>query len=90
MSGILTLNAGSSSIKFCVYRNGSEPEPLLAGQVENLGPIARLGVKGQETVEIGPADHAGALRAILNAIDPVLDGLTVTGVGHRIGQAREM
>ncbi len=84
MSAILTLNAGSSSIKFAVYHNADEPELLQAGQVENLGPVARLVMKGAETSEIGPADHAVAVRAILTAVAPVLGGREVTGVGHRI------
>lgn len=86
MSGILTLNAGSSSIKFGVYVAGPEPELLQAGQVENLGPVARLVLKGDagRVEEIGPADHSVAVRAILQAVAPVLDGRPVAGVGHRI------
>jgi acetate kinase len=86
MTAILTLNAGSSSIKFGVYLAGSEPELLQAGQVENIGPLARLTIGGKagQVTEIGPADHAEAVRAILRAIDPVLKGQTVSGVGHRI------
>jgi len=86
MSAILTLNAGSSSIKFAVYRAGSEPHLLQAGQVENLGPVARLVLKGEsaKTIDIGPADHAAAVPAILRALGPVLHGREVTGAGHRI------
>jgi len=89
MSAILTLNAGSSSIKFAVYlasKNGGDPELLQAGQVENLGPVAQLVLKGEaaQTVDIGPADHAAAVPAILRALEPVLRGHDVTGVGHRI------
>ena len=84
MSVILTLNAGSSSIKFGVHETGDEPPLLASGQVENLGPLARLTVKGKPAREIGPADHAVALRAILNALSPVLEGREVRGVGHRI------
>lgn len=86
MSMILTLNAGSSSIKFAVYRNGADPEQICAGQIENLGPLARLILKADTTTEteIGPADHALGVRAILSAIDPYLQGQPVTGVGHRI------
>lgn len=84
MSVILTLNAGSSSIKFGVHETGDEPPLLASGQVENLGPLARLTVKGAPAREIGPADHAVALRAILQALAPVLEGREVRGVGHRI------
>jgi acetate kinase len=89
MSAILTLNAGSSSIKFAVYLAtdpDGEPELLQAGQVENLGPVARLVLKGdpRQITEIGAADHTRAVPAILRALEPVLHGQTVTGVGHRI------
>ncbi|WP_164661872.1 acetate/propionate family kinase [Tropicibacter sp. Alg240-R139] len=86
MSGLLTLNAGSSSIKFGVYLAADEPELLLLGQVENLGPVAQLMLSHpkKKTVEIGPADHVSAVQAILEAIEPVLQGHVVTGVGHRI------
>lgn len=84
MTGILTLNAGSSSIKFGVYLAGEEPKLLRAGQVENLGPVARLVIKGEDPQEIGAADHAAGVRAILDAVAPVLDGRNVAGVGHRI------
>ncbi|MEY8841529.1 acetate/propionate family kinase [Cribrihabitans sp. XS_ASV171] len=87
MSDILTLNAGSSSIKFGLYRAAAEPELLQLGQVENIGPLARMvmnGAEGKHEVEIGPADHRRAVRAILDAIDPLLDGRPVSGVGHRI------
>ncbi|MEX0286335.1 MAG: acetate/propionate family kinase [Paracoccaceae bacterium] len=86
MSAILTLNAGSSSLKFAVYESGAEPVLLAAGQVENLGPAARLVLKSPDrhTTELGAADHAVALRAILKAVQPALGDRAVTGVGHRI------
>jgi acetate kinase len=84
MSVILTLNAGSSSIKFGVHETGDEPPLLTSGQVENLGPLARLSVAGAPVQEIGPADHTVALQAILRAVAPVLEGRKVAGVGHRI------
>jgi acetate kinase len=90
MSTILTLNAGSSSIKFAAYQTSGqgdgEPQLLQVGMVENLGPVAQLVLKGDtaQTIDIGPADHAAAVPAILRALEPVLKGRTVTGVGHRI------
>ncbi len=84
MNAILTLNAGSSSLKFAAYLSGPEPELLQSGQVENLGPVARLLIKGGTMSEIGPADHAVAVRAILTALEPVLRSHKVAGVGHRI------
>lgn len=84
MTAILTLNAGSSSIKFGVYAAAAEPEMLGAGQVENLGPDARLSVEGGTETAIGQADHVAAVRAILGVIAPMLNGRDVACVGHRI------
>jgi len=84
MSAILTLNAGSSSIKFGVYGAGDEPVEIVQGQVENLGPNAELEIEGGAAKLIGQADHARAVVAILEAIAPYLDGRSVAGVGHRI------
>ncbi len=86
MAGLLTLNAGSSSIKFGAYLTADEPELLLLGQVENLGPVAQLVLSHPEKkiVEIGPADHVTAVQSILEIIQPALHGHTITGVGHRI------
>lgn len=88
MSIILTLNAGSSSLKYSVYRNQApEPVELASGQVENLGPAARLIIEqgGRATTEeIGAADHALAVKAILRSIDIIIAGETVVGVGHRV------
>ena len=84
MRALLTLNAGSSSIKFAVYHDASEPELLQVGQVENLGPVAQLTLNGSSPNPIGPADHSSALSAILDAVTPVLAGRDLAGVGHRI------
>lgn len=86
MNAILTLNAGSSSIKFAVYKAGPEPSLLGDGQVENLGDNAVLSMGGASKSEnpIGKADHKLAVQAILTAIKDVLGGRKVAGVGHRI------
>ncbi len=87
MQAILTLNAGSSTIKFSVYGAGAEPSLLLHGQVDNLGPVAQLELSGDglsETREIGPADHAAGVTAILQAVEPLIQSHHIVGVGHRI------
>ncbi|QBF30691.1 acetate/propionate family kinase [Thalassococcus sp. S3] len=84
MSAILTLNAGSSSLKFSVYRAGEDPQLVGQGQVENLGDAARLLRDGADPVEIGAADHAIALGAIFEAARPWLGEGPPVGVGHRI------
>lgn len=83
MSAILTLNAGSSSIKFAVYAAAEEPVPVVDGQVEALGETAVLEIDNAE-LQIGAADHETAVRAILRGVAPYLDGRNVDVVGHRI------
>lgn len=83
MTAILTLNAGSSSVKFALYSAAAEPDLLTEGQVENLGPNARM-IHAGTTTDIGAADHSAALHAILRVVEPLLAGNPLAGVGHRI------
>jgi acetate kinase len=88
MSAILTLNAGSSSIKYSVYLAGeAEPLEIASGQIDGIGPNARLILKhnGEKTTtDLGPADHTAGLKAVLEALKPILGDQSVAGVGHRI------
>ena len=87
-AAIITLNAGSSSLKFSVYAAGQEPSLLALGQVENLGGDSLLSMSSphhdKQTHAIGQADHQAALQAILQYIQPIIAGRTVAGIGHRI------
>ena len=79
---LLVLNAGSSSIKFAVFRD--DLTEVVAGLAEGIGGAARLRIAGAEA----PADftdHAGALAAILAALDA--RGLPISGLtaaAHRV------
>ena len=94
MSAIITLNAGSSSLKFSVYLQDNALDEIMVGQVENLGPAAVIEYKRQgrsNTLRknIGTADHKIALTEILKILEPLLnihdgDGHNVIGVGHRV------
>jgi len=86
---ILTINAGSSSIKFSIYMPGDEPVEQLRGEVEDIGDDdARLIIEsgpGKGTnIGIGKADHTAALGAILHHAGDGLGGAPVAGVGHRV------
>ena len=66
---LLTLNAGSSSIKFALFDPAVGLQtPQLAGQVDGIGTRS------------GPADHAQALRQVMERIG----NTPITAVGHRI------
>lgn len=87
MNAILTLNSGSSSVKFSVYSEKPDLTRIVSGQVENLGEDATLIVKNANYSKAKPVDatdHNSALSAIIADLDDLLEGQTVTGVGHRI------
>lgn len=87
---ILTLNAGSSSIKFALFAAGAELSERARGQVEGIGGAARFKVKsaGNEQARVlegaQGADHDGALAAILAWLDASYPGARIAGVGHRV------
>jgi acetate kinase len=90
---VLTLNAGSSSIKFALFAlSGTEPELCISGQVERIGTEPRLSAKhaNGEALASGDlrndeaADHAGACAAILRVIDDAFSGAPISAVGHRV------
>ena len=85
---ILTLNAGSSSIKFALYGAGQEPALEASGMIDAIGPDARLILKPEaaapSVTPLGQTDHRTGVRAILTALRPLLADRPVLGVGHRI------
>ncbi len=91
MSSIAVINAGSSSLKFAVYRSAADPLLLLKGQIEGIGakPRARLSdAQGetllQEDLSAEGFDHASATRAMMQITAPRLDGRDISAVGHRV------
>ncbi|MBO9518507.1 MAG: acetate/propionate family kinase [Porphyrobacter sp.] len=91
MSCIAVINAGSSSIKFALYEEGSDGDLLFKGQVEKLGTAPRLKIvssAGKSLVErewaAGEIDHHGAAITILLTARDLLAGRHVIGIGHRV------
>jgi acetate kinase len=89
----LVLNAGSSSLKFCVYRRRDSEKWRLAarGQIEGIGTSPRLSVKDAEGVSL--TDHAldASVKDGRKAIDALASwlrleygGSRVLGIGHRV------
>ena len=93
-SVILTLNAGSSSLKFAAFRlaKGGGPNLLASGQIEGIGATAKGAVEtaSGETAELSfdrshaPVDHAAAMGAILDWLRQAGYDSSVAAVGHRI------
>lgn len=90
---LLTLNAGSSSVKFGVYA-ATDPLPLLAsGQIEGLlSERASFSVTSTADgasgyrfhPDMGPIGHAEAVQAILRWLQRAHVGTSVKAVSHRV------
>jgi acetate kinase len=93
-SVILTLNAGSSSLKFAAFRlaDGGEPSVLASGQIEGIGATAKGSVKraSGETADLSfdgshaRIDHAAATGSILDWLRKAGYDSSIAAVGHRI------
>lgn len=92
-SGLLVLNAGSSSVKFAAFaltHDGVDADAMLRGQIAGIGDEPRLRARragdGDPTDEPVPQirDQRGAIDCILDWIRTRHDGLRWAGVGHRV------
>jgi acetate kinase len=91
---ILVLNAGSSSLKFCVLAEaGGTIEPQLSGRIEGLHVAPRFVAKGaagntldeKRWPDRHSLDHDGALAFVLDWLDAHgATGRELAGVGHRV------
>jgi acetate kinase len=97
---LCVLNAGSSSLKFALYRvtapdgapNGTPKEglhPALSGEVERIGGKGRLLITPAEGAAPHPTpvaahDHAEALAALQAMPDSPLTAPGLVGFGHRV------
>jgi acetate kinase len=88
---IAVLNAGSSSIKFALYRRGPEEELLFRGQIEKIGVAPQLSVANARGESVAgrswPAegfDHRAATKVLLETGRHLLEGAPVAAVGHRV------
>lgn len=87
MPVIVTVNAGSSSIKCALYADAPEPAEQARVEIEALGAAARLViVEGDRRSDqaIGPADHAGGFARAIAALRDLVRGRKIAAVGHRI------
>src|SRR5262245_50700593 len=89
----LVLNAGSSSLKFCVYRRPELENWRLEarGQIEGIGTSPRLSVKDAEGAKLADQvldasvrDGRQALDALAAWLRSKYGGARVLGVGHRV------
>lgn len=85
---VLTLNAGSSSLKVALYP-ASGDRPLATGLADRIGPEGTLALKGPfgQPVATAPGDlstHAGAMACVVESLRAEHPDLDLLAVGHRV------
>jgi acetate kinase len=87
---ILTINGGSSSIKFALFEAGASLQRILSGAIERIGlPDATFRVKCANQADnfsraVKAPDHTAAVGALMEWIEERSGRDALTAVGHRV------
>jgi acetate kinase len=88
--GVLALNAGSSSIKFALYRIGEPLERKLWGKLDRIGLAGTALVfrdsagDSERRLELGACDAEAAPSALLEWLEQRAELASLRAVGHRL------
>jgi acetate kinase len=89
---ILTINAGSSSLKFALF-DAEVLATVASGQIEGIGAVPKLSFRngaGESILADALKDrrsignHAQAMDVVLSMLDEHIAGAQVAGIGHRV------
>jgi len=87
---VLTINGGSSSIKFALYQNDGSLNRLLHGNIDRIGlPDSKLSYSQEkenqnETLNLDAHDHKSTANFLMDWLDDKIDFATINGIGHRV------
>jgi acetate kinase len=87
---ILTINGGSSSIKFALFEAGDSLRRILDGGIERIGlPEATLRVKGLSQADtfsrsVAAPNHTVAVGSLMDWIEESSERYALNAVGHRV------
>ena len=90
MPNVLTINGGSSSIKFALFDVGESLQRIIEGGIERLGlPGATLHVKGSNLPDnfsrlVTAPDHKTGVDVLMDWIEKWVGRSALTAVGHRV------
>jgi acetate kinase len=89
-TSILTVNGGSSSIKFALFEASDSLQRILAGSIDRIGmPEATFVVKGLDKADnitrpVTAANHTEAVEVLMDWIEERLRRGELIAVGHRV------
>src|SRR5512144_260863 len=87
---VLTVNGGSSSIKFAMFEADGTLRRILEGRIEGIGLVqGSFAVKGLNPADtfsrpIVAAEHTAAVTVLMDWVQDRIAGGTLTAVGHRV------
>jgi len=87
---VMTINGGSSSIKFALFETGDSLRRILEGGIERIGlSETTLRVKGLNESDnfsrsVTAADHKAAVNILMDWIEKRIGRDSLTAVGHRV------
>jgi len=84
-SSTLSINAGSSSIRFAVFEAGNAPHRALIGKIERIGLSGtNLSVGGAPGRQVAASDHRTAAAILMDFLESQPAFASVGAVGHRV------
>jgi acetate kinase len=87
---ILTVNGGSSSIKFALFEAGDGLQRILKGSIERIGlPQSKFQVQGASAADVisrrvAAADHPPAVAELMNWVQQRAESDALSAVAHRV------
>ncbi len=87
---ILTINGGSSSIKFALYQTSAALQRGLYGKVDRIGlsgtnlTFKDANGNQQESLDFAAADHKSAANSLIDWLEKQQGFAAVAAVGHRV------
>jgi acetate kinase len=87
---VLTVNGGSSSIKFALFEAGAELKRNLSGRIEGIGlqhgsfKVKGLNPEDNLTRAIVAPDHTAAVGVLMNWVERRIASAGLAAVGHRV------
>ena len=89
-SCILTINGGSSSLKFALFRKTDSPVRVAGGMIDRIGlpettmTVADEATGARECRSVGTADHAASARHLMEWLERSAGTDVVAAIGYRV------
>ncbi len=87
---ILTINGGSSTLKFALFRAGETPVRELSGLIDRIGSSSdtvmsvQTGAGDTDRRIVKAPDHAACLEPVMDCVEDRLARAPLVAIGHRV------